>query len=145
MRIEGYTLVLFIVAYLGLIVSPVSSISFNIVPDERKCVREEVHKDVLVVGDYKLSEVTGQRTDIMVSTLYYPCTQTHILSSKWRTSLQVTDSKGHTLFQKDDAAKGKFAFTTEDYDMFEVCFLSVASRTFRTSLDKLEIRFRFLQ
>lgn len=35
---------------------------------------------------------------------------------------QVTDSKGHILYQKDDAKKGKFAFTTEEYDMFEVCF-----------------------
>ena len=41
-------------------------------------------------------------------------------------SLQVADSRGHTLFQKDDATNGKFAFTTEDYDMFEVCFHSTA-------------------
>lgn len=39
-------------------------------------------------------------------------------------ALQVADSRGHTLFQKDDVSKGKFAFTTEDYDMFEVCFQS---------------------
>lgn len=41
--------------------------------------------------------------------------------------MQVTDSKGHVLFQKEDASKGKFAFTTEDYDMFEVCFISIAT------------------
>ncbi len=39
-------------------------------------------------------------------------------------SLQVTDSKGHVLYNKEDAEKGKFAFTTEEYDMFEVCFES---------------------
>ena len=38
--------------------------------------------------------------------------------------VQVADSRGHTLFQKDDVSNGKFAFTTEDYDMFEVCFHS---------------------
>lgn len=38
--------------------------------------------------------------------------------------LQVTDSKGHILYSKEDAKKGKFAFTTEEYDMFEVCFES---------------------
>ena len=38
--------------------------------------------------------------------------------------LQVTDTKGHTLYSKEDAKKGKFAFTTEEYDMFEVCFES---------------------
>jgi len=36
----------------------------------------------------------------------------------------VTDSKGHVLYNKDDATKGKFAFTTEEYDMFEICFES---------------------
>ena len=41
--------------------------------------------------------------------------------------IQVADSRGHTLFQKDDASKGKFAFTTEDYDMFEVCFHSTVT------------------
>lgn len=38
--------------------------------------------------------------------------------------LQITDSSSHTLYSKEDATKGKFAFTTEDYDMFEVCFES---------------------
>ncbi|XP_070983836.1 transmembrane emp24 domain-containing protein 10 isoform X2 [Oncorhynchus clarkii lewisi] len=37
---------------------------------------------------------------------------------------QITDSSGHILYSKEDASKGKFAFTTEDYDMFEVCFES---------------------
>lgn len=36
----------------------------------------------------------------------------------------MTDSKGHVLYNKDDATKGKFAFTTEEYDMFEICFES---------------------
>nr|XP_013796357.1 PREDICTED: transmembrane emp24 domain-containing protein 10 [Apteryx mantelli mantelli] len=37
---------------------------------------------------------------------------------------QITDSAGHILYAKEDATKGKFAFTTEDYDMFEACFES---------------------
>uniref|UniRef100_A0A4W3GGT9 Transmembrane emp24 domain-containing protein 10-like n=1 Tax=Callorhinchus milii TaxID=7868 RepID=A0A4W3GGT9_CALMI len=37
---------------------------------------------------------------------------------------QVTDSSGHILYSKEDATKGKFAFTTDDYDMFEICFES---------------------
>ena len=40
------------------------------------------------------------------------------------TLLQVTDMKQHVLFTKEDASSGKFAFTTEDYDRFEVCFIS---------------------
>jgi hypothetical protein len=50
-----------------LCICSVRGISFHITPDERKCVREEVHKDVLVVGEYKLSEVPDQRTDLLVS------------------------------------------------------------------------------
>jgi len=26
------------------------------------------------------------------------------------------------LYNKEQATKGKFAFTTEEYDMFEICF-----------------------
>ena len=37
---------------------------------------------------------------------------------------QVTDSTGHVLYKKDEAVKGKFAFTTDDYDMYEICFES---------------------
>ncbi|XP_063724246.1 transmembrane emp24 domain-containing protein 10-like [Symsagittifera roscoffensis] len=37
---------------------------------------------------------------------------------------KVTDMKQHVLFTKEDASSGKFAFTTEDYDRFEVCFIS---------------------
>jgi len=37
----------------------------------------------------------------------------------------VTDTRGHTLYKKEDVTKGKFAFTTDEYDMFEVCFETV--------------------
>ena len=43
------------------------AISFRLEPEVRKCVKEEVHKDVLVVGEYRLSEVAGQKTDLVVS------------------------------------------------------------------------------
>lgn len=45
----------------------VSSISFKLPHDTRRCVREEVHKDVLVVGEYDIAEVQDQRTDLLVS------------------------------------------------------------------------------
>ncbi|XP_010854146.1 PREDICTED: transmembrane emp24 domain-containing protein 10 [Bison bison bison] len=61
--------------------SSVLAISFHLPVNSRKCLREEIHKD-------------------------------------------ITDSAGHILYSKEDATKGKFAFTTEDYDMFEVCFES---------------------
>jgi hypothetical protein len=60
------SLALFVLACLSLSLRPVSSITFNVAPDVRKCLREEVHKDVLVVGEYTISDITGQRTDLTV-------------------------------------------------------------------------------
>lgn len=34
---------------------------------------------------------------------------------------QVKDTNGHTLYTKESITKGKFAFTTDSYDVFEVC------------------------
>ena len=45
------------------------AISFRLEPEVRKCVKEEVHKDVLVVGEYRLSDMAGQRTDLVVGSL----------------------------------------------------------------------------
>jgi len=80
----------------------VESLMFHLSPNQKKCLKEEIHKDVLVTGEYTLSEAPGQKTD-----------------------LQVTDSKGESFYTKEDAnLKGKFAFTTHEYDMFEICFTS---------------------
>ncbi|CAF3362060.1 unnamed protein product [Rotaria socialis] len=75
------------------------SISFNLPINTRKCLKEEIHKDTMVTGDY----------DITVR----PGLPTHV---------EVKDTKGHTLFNKEDATKGKFAFTTEEFDIFDICF-----------------------
>lgn len=77
----------------------IDGLRFHLSPNSKKCLKEEIHKDRLVTGEYELSEAPGQKTN-----------------------LHVSDSKGHTLYNKDDASKGKFAFTTEEYEMFEVCF-----------------------
>lgn len=39
---------------------------FELQPNGRKCLREEVQKDVLVTGEFEISEVPGQRTDVKV-------------------------------------------------------------------------------
>ncbi|XP_069494152.1 transmembrane emp24 domain-containing protein 10 [Ambystoma mexicanum] len=84
-----------------LLVGPVWPISFHLPSNGRKCLREEIHRDVLVTGEYEASDQPGVKTH-----------------------LKITDSAGHILYSKEDASKGKFAFTTEEYDMFEVCFES---------------------
>lgn len=91
------TFYIFLLSTLSL--SAVDALMFHISPHIKKCLKEEIHKDVLVTGDYDVSDAPGQQA-----------------------LLQIRDSKGHILFNKEDAASGKFAFTTEEYDMFEVCF-----------------------
>lgn len=75
------------------------SLMFFLQPNVRKCLKEEIHKDILVKGDYELTEVPGHHT-----------------------KLEVVDSKNHILYNKDEAVKGKFAFTTDEYDVFQICF-----------------------
>ena len=75
----------------------------------KKCLKEEIHKNVLVKGEYELSEIPGHTT-----------------------KLEVVDSKNHILYNKDEAVKGKFAFTTDEYDVFQICFetkITAQSRT----------------
>lgn len=40
-------------------------------------------------------------------------------------SWQITDSRGNPVYRKEDANKGKFAFTSDSYDVYEICFSSV--------------------
>merc|ERR1712212_359644 len=83
--------VLLLLAYLVTLVSNIHSISFSLSAQSKKCLKEEVHKNVLVTGEYLVSE------------------------AKIKTHLTVTDTNGHVLYKKNDAKKGKFAFTTDQY------------------------------
>lgn len=38
--------------------------------------------------------------------------------------LMVVDTKGQHFLKRESTDKGKFAFTTDDYDVYEICFLS---------------------
>nr|XP_020649549.1 transmembrane emp24 domain-containing protein 10 [Pogona vitticeps] len=80
---------------------PGRPISFHLPGKARKCLREEIHRDMLVTGEYEVAPPPEILCD-----------------------LNITDSAGHILYSKEDATKGKFAFTTEDYDTFEACFES---------------------
>ena len=56
-------------------------------------------QDTLVTGDYDITVLPGLPTH-----------------------LEVKDTKGHTLYNKEEATKGRFAFTTEEFDIFDICF-----------------------
>ncbi|XP_012535586.1 transmembrane emp24 domain-containing protein bai isoform X1 [Monomorium pharaonis] len=87
-----------------LLVAQVHGIMFYLEPNGHKCLKEEVHANVLVTGEYEVSEAMGQKTNYVIA-----------------------DSKGHILSQKEDIPHGKmlkFSFVTETYDTFEICFVS---------------------
>lgn len=45
-----------------------SSIRFFSSPGIKKCLKEEIHKNVLVTGEYELNDAPGQKTHIKVIT-----------------------------------------------------------------------------
>lgn len=90
--------------------SSIQSLMFYLPSNSKKCLKEEIHKDILVKGDYELTEILGHHT-----------------------KLEVLDSKGHILYNKDVAVKGKFAFTTDEYDVFQICFETRVSAESRHS------------
>lgn len=79
----------------------VTSIQWFMHPNTQKCLREELRQNVLVKGEYEIVSIENQFMDYI-----------------------VRDSKGHILANKQDITKGKFTFSTENYDMFEICFTS---------------------
>lgn len=53
---------------LPVLIESVFSISFFLPVNSRKCLREEIHKDVLVTGEYDISEQANTKTNLKVST-----------------------------------------------------------------------------
>jgi len=94
-------LVVWCLTFLAVTFSTVDGLMFNLEPNARKCLKEEIHKGVLVTGEYEVTTLPGQNVDMM-----------------------VTDTKGHHFVNRETIDKGKFAFTTDDYDVFEICFIS---------------------
>ncbi|KAE9417808.1 hypothetical protein Angca_003228 [Angiostrongylus cantonensis] len=82
------------------IVELASGLRFNVPANNKKCLKEEIHKNVVVTGDYEFSGGIG-----------------------YSGSVHVTDTRGHTLYKRErfNDLKGKFAFTTDEYDIFEIC------------------------
>lgn len=52
---------------LPVLIESVFSISFFLPVNSRKCLREEIHKDVLVTGEYEISEQANTKTNLKVS------------------------------------------------------------------------------
>ncbi|XP_042356295.1 transmembrane emp24 domain-containing protein 10-like [Plectropomus leopardus] len=86
---------------IAVLLDPVFSIIFYLPVNSFKCLQDDIRKNVLVSGEYEVSE--------------YPNT---------RTNLEITDSLGDMLYSKKNATKGRFSFITQNHDKFEVCFSS---------------------
>ena len=101
-KIHGLFLYLQAIALI-LLVSPferTGSIRFDLQPNSRKCLKEEMRKNLLAVGEYEISSLPGTIVDFT-----------------------ITDSKGHAALMRNDVdGKGKFAVTSDEDDIYDFCF-----------------------
>ncbi|XP_026816839.1 transmembrane emp24 domain-containing protein bai-like [Rhopalosiphum maidis] len=91
-----------------------SCIRWHMQPNSRKCLREELRENILVKGVYEVSQVDNQQVDYVVK-----------------------DSKNHILSQKEDISSGKFTFSVENYDIFEICFISKALNNYQGAVQEV--------
>lgn len=92
---------------LSLVIQLSQCIRFNLQPHSKRCLRIDIYANQLVVGDYEVSELAETIVDI-----------------------SIKDSKGHTAFNRENiSGKGKFAVTTDDADMYDLCFAYSAAST----------------
>lgn len=85
---------------LFMLIGQIYSIRFDLQPNGRKCLKEEMRKNLLAVGEYEVSSLPGTSVDF-----------------------QITDSKGHTaLLRSNVDGKGKFAVTSDEDDIYDFCF-----------------------
>lgn len=69
-------------------------------PHTKRCLKHEMYANQLAVGEYEITSLPGSVVD-----------------------LKVTDTKGHIALNRENVdGKGKFAFTSDDTDIFELCF-----------------------
>jgi len=95
----------------------VDSLMFHLEANARKCLAEEIRQNILVTGEYEVSEMPGQQVNMM-----------------------VTDTSGHHLVNRENIEKeGKFAFTTDKDDIFEICFISRVPNNMRGNRQEVSL------
>jgi len=85
---------------LALVFENAAAVRFHLIPNTRRCLKEEMRKGVLVSGEYELSDGSA------------------------RADLQITDSKGHVAFSRESIDKGRFAVTSDEDDIFDFCLIA---------------------
>lgn len=82
----------------------VAGVMFNLNPNTQKCLKDEMQPKELIMGEYEVTGIPGQRVDYIIK-----------------------DQQGHILSQKDDVTRGKFSFSSENFETYEICFISRVS------------------
>lgn len=101
MAVKACSMALVLFMFIG----QIHSIRFDLQPNARKCLKEEMRKNLLAVGEYEVSSLPGTSVDF-----------------------QITDSKGHTaLLRTNVDGKGKFAVTSDEDDIYDFCFAYTSS------------------
>lgn len=59
--------VYYLVVILGIFGHGADAIMWTLAPNTQKCLKEELHANVLVAGEYDVTEAPGQRVDYSVS------------------------------------------------------------------------------
>ncbi|KAK7302433.1 hypothetical protein RJT34_13323 [Clitoria ternatea] len=77
---------------------------FTLPPSDTKCVSEDIHKNVVVLGDY-----------VVVPSANHPSLPATI-------SIRVSSPFGNNLHDKDNITMGNFAFTTIESGNYLACF-----------------------
>ena len=49
----------------------IDALMFQLSPNQKKCLKEEIHKDVLVTGEYDISDAIGQTAALKVGYCSY--------------------------------------------------------------------------
>lgn len=62
----------YLVLFLSLFWHGCNGIMWTLSPNTQKCLKEELHANVLVAGEYEIVQVQGQRVDYIVR-IYFPC------------------------------------------------------------------------
>ncbi len=126
------TFVLVVLA-IGLVLG-VQGIKFDISPNTERCLKEELSRDVLVLGNYSVEQqqpslrlhftVCAPSIEILFNIMIYVVPLQHIFSHV----SQIMDPSKGEIFAKD-ADEAHFSFTTENGGEFLFCFNDITDQS----------------
>jgi len=95
--LRSYYSIFFLIFFIGSYTA--QSLMFHVYVEEEKCFREELARDVVVLGEFHVGN--------SFNTIHH---------------IRVNDASGKEVWKKDVNAEGTFAFTTDSAGEISVCF-----------------------